>query len=81
MVDLAEESHAYNNDRLIQYAEKALILSQKIDYKEGEANAQYIIGRGNLEKYNYSKVYKHLTSAVKIFKEINKSTNSVLLNP
>ena len=61
--ELADSYKASNPDLLLDYATKALQLSQKIEYKIEEAFAYLNLGNSNIISGNYSEALKNFTSA------------------
>ena len=61
-------------DSAIKYAEKGLLLAQKIKYKKGEADCFLVYAVANNHTFNYSQVIKYTLSALGIYQEIKSST-------
>ena len=59
-------------EKELQYAYDALLLSQKLKYKQGEAKSYFGIGR-IYRVSNYSLSLKNYFSALKIYDELNDS--------
>ncbi len=57
-------------DKSLEYGNHALLLSQKINYKKGEANAYYYIGYTNHDRGNYTIAMKNYLASLKLAEEI-----------
>ncbi|MCK4653174.1 MAG: tetratricopeptide repeat-containing sensor histidine kinase [Candidatus Cloacimonetes bacterium] len=81
---LNELAQAYLNEspqKAIEYSNKALDLSQELDYIEGEAQALKIIGSGNYYLSNFDKSLEYYLNSLKIIEGIgDKEGISILLN-
>ncbi|MCD4744676.1 MAG: hypothetical protein K8R58_00075, partial [Bacteroidales bacterium] len=53
--ELAVSYYKISSNKMIEYAEKSLELSQKSDYNLGEAKSLHIIGKGHSDLGNYDK--------------------------
>ena len=59
-----------NFEKAMQYAESALVLADKINYKRGKANAYNIIGNLYIYTSNYPEALKNSLAALKISEEL-----------
>lgn len=72
---IADEYKSTDPQKMLVYANKALVLSQKIKYKIAEGNAHLNIGNANIIIGNYSVALRHFTLASLLFEEQNASNS------
>jgi serine phosphatase RsbU (regulator of sigma subunit) len=60
-------------DKAHNHAEEGLELAQKINYRQGTANAYYQLSKINLREFEPSKCLQNASSALKIFRELDRS--------
>src|SRR6187402_1386674 len=68
--DIANNYKTTDPKLVLQYAEKALQLSQRIRYKLAEGNALLNIGNGNIILGNYSRALQNFADAQQIFEQL-----------
>ena len=61
-------------DSAIKYAEKGLLLAQKLKYKKGEADCFLVYASANGHTFNFSQAIKYTLSALGLYKEIKNTT-------
>ncbi|MDI1254501.1 MAG: tetratricopeptide repeat protein [Flavobacterium sp.] len=61
---------------VLQFGEKALQLSQKIQYKLAEGNAFLNIGNGNIILGNYALALQNFSNAQQIFEKLSENTST-----
>ena len=71
-VSLASQETRF--DLAIKYAEKGLLLAQKIKYKKGEADCFLLYAVANDHTFNFSQVIKYNLMALGIYREIKNTT-------
>ena len=78
--EIANQYKTSDPQKMLQYAQKALQLSQKIKFKIAEANAFINFGNANIILGNYPVALQNFANAQVIFEnELNKSTPDRLL--
>jgi len=72
--ELASKYTKYSNQKVQEYALKALTLSQKYNNKKEEGKAYYFIGFAFLNDANYENALENYQYAVNIYTELNDMT-------
>lgn len=72
---IADEYKTSDPKKMLQFAQKALLLSQKIKFKVAEGNAYLNIGNANIISGNYPIALQNFTSASELFED-EKDSNS-----
>lgn len=63
-----------NTDSSLSYAQKALQIAEKIDYKQGKGEALFYISYCYDQKGHWESAIENLEQAITIFKELNDTT-------
>ena len=68
---IAERFNQNNPDSTLFYCNKAKVLSQKINYKYGQATASFLAAQISLNSGNYKDFKRGLNEAINIYKSVN----------
>ncbi|HEX8563170.1 MAG TPA: tetratricopeptide repeat protein [Flavobacterium sp.] len=74
---LADHYKASNPELMLEYAEKALVLAQRIKYRVAEGHALLNLGNANIINGNYPKALESFTRAQQLFEKENRGDLTV----
>ena len=62
--------YGLNPDKMLQYANESLLLSEKLNFKKGVGESYKLIGAVNYSKGNFTEAENYFTKALTVFQEI-----------
>lgn len=79
-LDLSKYFSYTSYEKVIEYGKKALDLSQKLNDKDGLANAFYRLGEGLVNQKEYDKAFEYYLKSLRFFEEIEDPEGIFMAN-
>jgi len=79
-LDLSKYFSYTSYEKVIEYGKKALDLSQKLNDKDGLANAFYRLGEGLVNQKEYDKAFEYYLKSLRFFEEIEDPKGIFMAN-